>query len=129
MYERINHKFVMEVAGRSDDDAARAAVESAPRLVPKPDRWVCAVRQERTDATGSRCTRPQGRPPFTETFTERFEQAARDGELAAASPNALAHIATAALNTLAVRARTGAEPSELDALIDATLDVICGAPD
>lgn len=66
---------------------------------------------------------------FTETFTERFYRAAGDGELAAASPNALAHIATAALNTLAVRARTGAGPSELDALIDATLDVICGAPD
>jgi hypothetical protein len=30
------------------------------------------------------------------------------------------------LNTLAVRARTGAEPAALDALIDATIDVICG---
>jgi TetR/AcrR family transcriptional regulator, copper-responsive repressor len=56
------------------------------------------------------------------------EQAARDGELEAAAPNALAHIATAALNTLAVRARTGAEPAALDALIDATVDVICGRP-
>lgn len=63
---------------------------------------------------------------FTETFTGRFEQAARDGELARAGPNALAHIATAALNSLAVRARTGAEPAALDALIDATVDVICG---
>jgi TetR/AcrR family transcriptional regulator, copper-responsive repressor len=66
---------------------------------------------------------------FTETFAGRFEQAARDGELAAAAPNALAHIATAALNTLAVRARTGAVPAALDALIDATIDVICGRPD
>ncbi len=66
---------------------------------------------------------------FTRTFTDRFEKAARDGELGAASPNALAYIATAALNTLAVRARTGAGPAELDALIDATLDVICAAPD
>lgn len=63
---------------------------------------------------------------FTETFTGRFEQAARDGELAPVGPNALAHIATAALNSLAVRARTGAEPAALDALIDATVDVICG---
>ncbi|HJT91462.1 MAG TPA: hypothetical protein VJ777_05915 [Mycobacterium sp.] len=63
---------------------------------------------------------------FTDTFTARFEQAARDGELATASPNALAHIATAALSSLAVRARTGAEPAALDALIDATVDVICG---
>jgi TetR/AcrR family transcriptional regulator, copper-responsive repressor len=65
---------------------------------------------------------------FTETFAERFEQAARGGELAAAAPDALAHIATAALNTLAVRARTGATPAALDALIDATVDVICGQP-
>jgi hypothetical protein len=41
----------------------------------------------------------------------------------------LAYIATAALNTLAMRARTGAGPAELDALIDATIDVICAAPD
>ena len=65
---------------------------------------------------------------FTQTFTERFEQAARTGELGASSPNALAHIATAALNTLAVGARTGAGPARLDGLIDATLDVICGRP-
>jgi AcrR family transcriptional regulator len=65
---------------------------------------------------------------FTATFTERFERAARDGELGAAAPNALAHIATAALNSLAVRARTGATPAALDALTDATVDVICGQP-
>lgn len=65
---------------------------------------------------------------FTETFTERFEQAARDSELGAAAPNALAHIATAALNSLAVRARTGATPAALDALINATVDVICCQP-
>jgi hypothetical protein len=42
------------------------------------------------------------------------------------APDALAAIAAATLNTLAVRARTGAEPAALDALIDATIDVICG---
>ena len=48
---------------------------------------------------------------FTATFTERFERAERDGELSPHAPDALAHIATATLNTLAVRARTGAEPA------------------
>jgi TetR/AcrR family transcriptional regulator, copper-responsive repressor len=62
---------------------------------------------------------------FTATFAERFERAERDGELSPHTPDALAHIATAALNTLAVRARTGADAAVLDALIDATIDVIC----
>jgi hypothetical protein len=35
----------------------------------------------------------------------------------------------AALNTLAVRARAGASAAVLDALIDATVDVICARPD
>lgn len=65
---------------------------------------------------------------FTATFAERFERAERDGELAPHAPDALAHIATAALNTLSVRARTGASIADLDALIDATLDVICVRP-
>lgn len=65
----------------------------------------------------------------TAAFTERFERAARDGELAPHAPEALAQIATATLNAIAVRARTGAEPAALDALIDATVDVICARPD
>ncbi|MFL6086837.1 MAG: TetR/AcrR family transcriptional regulator [Mycobacterium sp.] len=63
---------------------------------------------------------------FTTTFAERFERAERDGELSPHTPDALAQIATAALNSLAVRARTGADVAVLDALIDATVDVICG---
>jgi TetR/AcrR family transcriptional regulator, copper-responsive repressor len=63
---------------------------------------------------------------FTAAFTERFERAERDGELAPHAPDALAHIATAALNTLAVRVRSGASAEELDALIAATIGVICG---
>jgi TetR/AcrR family transcriptional regulator, copper-responsive repressor len=67
---------------------------------------------------------------FTATFAERFERAERDGELSPhAAAAALAQIATATLNTLAVRARTGASPADLDALIDATIDVICARPD
>jgi AcrR family transcriptional regulator len=65
---------------------------------------------------------------FTATFAERFERAERDGELSPHAPDALAQIATAALNTLAVRARTGASVAALDALIDATVDVICARP-
>ncbi len=60
---------------------------------------------------------------FTQTFTARFERAAREGELAHA-PEALAQIAVAALNNLAVRARTGADRPTLDALIDATVNVV-----
>jgi|SRR4051812_47603607 AcrR family transcriptional regulator len=65
---------------------------------------------------------------FSATFAERFERAERDGELGPHTPDALAQIATAALNTLAVRARTGASAAVLDALIDATVDVICARP-
>lgn len=65
---------------------------------------------------------------FTAAFAERFERAERDGELRAHPPDALAAIATATLNTIAVRARTGAQPAVLDALIDATVDVICARP-
>ena len=65
---------------------------------------------------------------FTATFAERFERAEREGELSPHAPDALAQIATAALNTLAVRARTGAPAAVLDALIDATVDVICARP-
>lgn len=63
---------------------------------------------------------------FTATFAARFERADRDGELSPHSPDALAQVATATLNTLAVRARTGASAADLDALIDATVGVICG---
>jgi TetR/AcrR family transcriptional regulator, copper-responsive repressor len=66
---------------------------------------------------------------FTETFAERFERARRDGELSPHAPDALAQIATAALNTIAVRARTGADRATLDAIIAATVDVICARPD
>jgi AcrR family transcriptional regulator len=62
---------------------------------------------------------------FTALFTERFEKAVRDGELAAHPPEMLAQIATAALNNLAVRVRAGATPELLETLIEATVTVIC----
>ena len=66
---------------------------------------------------------------FSATFAERFERAERDGELSPHTPDALAAIATATLNTLAVRARSGASRQELDALIDAAIAVICARAD
>ncbi|MDG5482149.1 TetR/AcrR family transcriptional regulator [Mycolicibacterium gadium] len=63
---------------------------------------------------------------FTATFTKRFERAQREGELAPHAPDALAQIATATLNTLALRARTGAQCELLDGLIEAAVGVICG---
>lgn len=65
---------------------------------------------------------------FTRTFAKRSERAEREGELSRYAPDALAQIATATLNTLAVRARTGARREVLDGLIDAALDVICARP-
>jgi TetR/AcrR family transcriptional regulator, copper-responsive repressor len=62
---------------------------------------------------------------FTAAFTNRFERAAGDGELAPLPPSALAQIATATLNTIALRVRTGAQPATIDALTDAAVDVVC----
>jgi AcrR family transcriptional regulator len=66
---------------------------------------------------------------FTGLFLARFERAVRDGELSPApAPRALAEIATAALNTLALRTRTGAKGEVIDLLIEATVELICGPP-
>jgi AcrR family transcriptional regulator len=65
---------------------------------------------------------------FTRAFTERFERAEREGELSPHAPDALAQIAVATLNTLSVRARTGARQEVLDGLIGAAVDVICDRP-
>lgn len=66
---------------------------------------------------------------FTKAFATRFERAEREGELSTHAPEALAQIATATLNTLSMRARTGAQREVLDGLIDAAVDVICAGPD
>lgn len=63
---------------------------------------------------------------FTKLFERRLQQAAGERELhAAADPHALALIATATLNALALRARAGASRNTLAALSAATVDVIC----
>jgi len=57
----------------------------------------------------------------------RIEKAKEEGEISRdADPAALAFIATATLHTLAVRSRAGLSRKELDALVDAAINVICG---
>ena len=65
-----------------------------------------------------------------EAFAALFAKAIERGELAkSADPAALAKIATATLHTLAVRARVGIAKRELGALIDASVNLICGSKD
>lgn len=65
-----------------------------------------------------------------EAFAALFAKAIERGELAkSADPAALAKIATATLHTLAVRARVGIAKRELGALINASVNLICGSKD
>ena len=62
-------------------------------------------------------------------LTHQIEKAKQRGEIARdADPAALAYLATATLHTLAVRARAGLPRKELNALVNAAIDVICGTP-
>lgn len=62
-----------------------------------------------------------------EMFRERFARAAN--ELAPGmTPQTAAMVATAALQSLAIRARTGESRLELARVAEAALDAICGAP-
>jgi AcrR family transcriptional regulator len=64
----------------------------------------------------------------TDAFLARLiGEAQARGEIArGADPMALAQVATAMLHTLAVRARAGVARKELDALVTAAVDTICG---
>src|ERR1043165_7064693 len=64
----------------------------------------------------------------TDSFlTHQIEKAKERGELApGADPAALGYLATATLHTLAIRARAGLPRKELNALVNAAIDVICG---
>ena len=66
----------------------------------------------------------------TDSFlTHQIEKAKQRGELARdADPVALGYLATATLHTLAIRARAGLPRRELNALVNAAIDVICGKP-
>lgn len=60
-------------------------------------------------------------------FARLFEQAAAHGELRPGSdPAALALLAAATLHTLALRARVGAPPDELEAVVEGLIDTACG---
>jgi len=60
-------------------------------------------------------------------LTHQIEKAKQRGELARdADPAALGYLATATLHTLAIRARAGLPRKELNALVSAAIDVICG---
>lgn len=62
-----------------------------------------------------------------EAFAARIRFARDRGELPdEADPNALAMLASATLHTLAIRSRAGATRTALQAIVDMTLDIICG---
>ena len=61
-------------------------------------------------------------------FARIFKRARERGELApSADPQVLAHLASATLHTIAVRARAQVPRAELDAIVRGALDVMCGA--
>src|SRR5690349_22736718 len=60
-------------------------------------------------------------------FARIFRRAQERGELAAsADPQVLAHLASATLHTIAVRARAKVSRAELDGIVMGALDVMCG---
>jgi AcrR family transcriptional regulator len=62
-------------------------------------------------------------------LTHQIEKAKERGELSPdADPIALGYLATATLHTLAIRSRAGLPRKELNALVEAAINVICGAP-
>jgi len=66
----------------------------------------------------------------TDSFlTHQIGKARERGELLpGADPVALGYLATATLHTLAIRARAGLPRKELNALVNAVIEVICGKP-
>ena len=59
----------------------------------------------------------------------RIEKARERGEIARdADATALAYLATAILHTLAIRSRAGIPRKQLNALVDAAINVICAKP-
>jgi AcrR family transcriptional regulator len=61
-------------------------------------------------------------------FARIFRRAQERGELPpSADPQVLAHLASATLHTIAVRARAQVPRAELDAIVKGALDVMCGA--
>jgi AcrR family transcriptional regulator len=66
---------------------------------------------------------------FDDFLVRRIRLARDRGELpATADPVALAYLAAATLHTLAIRSRAGLPRTELEALSNAAIGVICGGP-
>ena len=64
----------------------------------------------------------------TDAFLKsRIDKARERGEIAKdTDATALAYLATATMHTIAIRSRAGLARRELDAIVDAAIDVICG---
>ncbi len=68
-----------------------------------------------------------GLKEIDDAFEARIRLAVEQGELPRrANSSALAKMASAALYSLAIRSRAGASRKELDAIVSAALDLICG---
>ena len=74
-----------------------------------------------------RATLAEALREIDEAFEARFRRAQEDGELpAVAHPRILAQLAGATLHTLALRSRVGELRTELEALADGAIALICG---
>ena len=74
-----------------------------------------------------RTTLAGGLEELDKAFEARIRFAREQGELPRDSdPAALAMVASAALHTLALRSRAGASRRSLEAIVDSTVNVICG---
>ena len=61
-------------------------------------------------------------------FAACFQRAKQSGELpASADPAVLGQLASATMHTLAIRSRAGVPRSELEAIVNGAIDVMCGA--
>jgi AcrR family transcriptional regulator len=75
-----------------------------------------------------RATLAEGIAQLDSTMEKRIALAQKKGEIAkSANPALLAKLASATLYTLAIRARAGQPKAELQKMIDAGVEAICGA--
>jgi AcrR family transcriptional regulator len=66
---------------------------------------------------------------FDEAFAARLRVARDRGEIkSGVDPDTLAKLASAVMHSLAVRSRAGDSRAELEATVEAALDLICGPP-
>jgi AcrR family transcriptional regulator len=100
------------LAGPDGPRGCFSVVTAASEAIADPE-----IRKQAVDAIAS----------LDQGFAALFAKAMERGELSSgADAAALAKIATATIHTLAIRARVRAPKSELQALIDAGVSIICG---